>query len=77
MVICLAPPAISMAKGMLRSGTLQAEVWPLHTIPLQGRMDRSRPLHWSANFDEVQDFEHDIRNGMEDWASTTAALAIP
>lgn len=30
------------------------------TVPLFGRA-RQGPLHWSANFDEVQDFEHDIR----------------
>ena len=32
------------------------------TIPLLGRAGMGQgPLHWSANFDEVQDFEHDIR----------------
>ena len=31
-----------------------------NTIELRGRAGRA-PLHWSANFDEVQDFEHDIR----------------
>jgi DNA-binding beta-propeller fold protein YncE len=30
------------------------------TVPLPGRA-RQGPLHWSANFDEVQDFEHDMR----------------
>jgi hypothetical protein len=30
------------------------------TISLEGRGGEA-PLHWSANFDEVQDFEHDIR----------------
>jgi len=30
------------------------------TPPLFGRVDHG-PLHWSANFDEVQDFENDIR----------------
>lgn len=35
-----------------------------NTIPLRGRAGASHgPLHWSANFDEVQDFEHDIRGG--------------
>jgi cytochrome c peroxidase len=35
-----------------------------NTIPLMGRTGTAHgPLHWSANFDEVQDFEHDIRNG--------------
>ena len=33
-----------------------------NTIELRGRAGRA-PLHWSANFDEVQDFEHDIRSG--------------
>ena len=35
-----------------------------NTIPLQGRGGTDHgPMHWSANFDEVQDFEHDIRGG--------------
>ncbi|MGJ7614340.1 MULTISPECIES: RICIN domain-containing protein [unclassified Variovorax] len=33
------------------------------TISLQGKRGTSHgKLHWTANFDEVQDFEHDIRN---------------
>jgi DNA-binding beta-propeller fold protein YncE/cytochrome c peroxidase len=33
-----------------------------NTIALVGRRGTGHgPLHWSANFDEVQDFEHDIR----------------
>jgi len=33
-----------------------------NTISLRGQGgDAGAPLHWSANFDEVQDFEHDIR----------------
>lgn len=32
-----------------------------NTIDLVGRAGGEGPLHWSANFDEVQDFEHDIR----------------
>ena len=33
------------------------------TITLQGKRGTSHgKLHWTANFDEVQDFEHDIRN---------------
>jgi hypothetical protein len=33
-----------------------------NTIDLLGRAGMGHgPLHWSANFDEVQDFEHDIR----------------
>jgi cytochrome c peroxidase len=35
-----------------------------NTIPLAGRGGTAHgPIHWSANFDEIQDFEHDIRNG--------------
>ena len=35
-----------------------------NTIPLRGRAGLAHgPLHWSANFDEIQDFEHDIRAG--------------
>lgn len=35
-----------------------------NTIPLDGRAGTAHgPLHWSANFDELQDFEHDIRGG--------------
>ncbi len=34
-----------------------------NTIDLVGRAGIAHgPLHWSANFDEVQDFEHDIRS---------------
>lgn len=51
------------------------------TPPLFGRVDQG-PLHWSANFDEVQDFEHDIRahqggNGLlsdADFATTSNTL---
>ncbi|MDI1447113.1 hypothetical protein [Polyangium sp. 6x1] len=36
-----------------------------NTTPLAGRAGTAHgPLHWSANFDEVQDFEHDIRGPM-------------
>lgn len=36
-----------------------------NTTPLAGRAGAAHgPLHWSANFDEVQDFEHDIRGPM-------------
>ena len=35
-----------------------------NTIDLLGRAGTGHgPIHWSANFDEVQDFEHDIRGG--------------
>jgi PKD repeat protein len=34
-----------------------------NTIDLQGRAGTAHGrVHWSANFDEIQDFEHDIRN---------------
>lgn len=34
-----------------------------NTISLRGRRGTAQGrLHWSANFDEVQDFEHDMRN---------------
>jgi CxxC motif-containing protein (DUF1111 family) len=32
------------------------------TIALNGRAGGDGPIHWSANFDEVQDFENDIRH---------------
>jgi cytochrome c peroxidase len=36
-----------------------------NTIPLTGRAGAAHgPMHWSSNFDEVQDFEHDIRGPM-------------
>ena len=35
-----------------------------NTIPLEGRAGLGHGnVHWTANFDEIQDFEHDIRNG--------------
>jgi cytochrome c peroxidase len=34
-----------------------------NTIPLRGRGAGHGPIHWSGNFDEIQDFEHDIRGG--------------
>ncbi|HMV69882.1 MAG TPA: hypothetical protein PKA64_23785 [Myxococcota bacterium] len=33
-----------------------------NTASLRGMAERPGPIHWSANFDEVQDFEADIRN---------------
>jgi DNA-binding beta-propeller fold protein YncE len=54
-----------------------------NTIPLLGRAGTGHgPIHWSANFDEVQDFENDIRGPMqgagflsdEDWAESSATL---
>ena len=43
------------------------------------------PIHWSGNFDEVQDFEHDIRGPQAglgflldaDWAETNDTLGAP
>ncbi|MCY1502983.1 Ricin-type beta-trefoil lectin domain-like protein [compost metagenome] len=56
------------------------------TISLQGRRGTSHgKLHWTANFDEVQDFENDIRNEFggtgflsnADWTATQAPLGAP
>jgi len=52
-----------------------------NTISLQGHQVDG-PFHWSANFDEIQDFEHDIRGPMggqgflsdDDWAATDDTL---
>lgn len=51
-------------------GDSDARVWDFtdrgeglrNTTSLIGRKGGHGRLHWSANFDEVQDFEHDIRN---------------
>ncbi len=57
-----------------------------NTIPLFGRAGAGHgPIHWSANFDEVQDFENDIRGGQgghgflseDDWAATSDTLGAP
>ena len=54
-----------------------------NTIPLQGRAAGQLPLHWSGNFDEVQDFEGQIRNFaqglglMSDAAYLTGTRALP
>jgi len=54
-----------------------------NTIGLLGRGGTGHgPVHWSANFDEIQDFENDIRNAFggtgflsdEDWAATSDTL---
>ncbi len=54
-----------------------------NTIDLRGRAGTGHgPLHWSANFDEVQDFENDIRGPMAgaglldaaDWVECQDAL---
>jgi len=51
-------------------GTDDGQVWDFtdrgegfrNTATLQGRSGMGHgPVHWSANFDEIQDFEHDIR----------------
>ncbi|HLP40378.1 MAG TPA: hypothetical protein VK465_02620, partial [Fibrobacteria bacterium] len=60
---------ISCAVCHLEGGT-DARVWDFtdrgeglrRTTTLIGKAGTGQgPLHWSANFDEVQDFEHDIR----------------
>jgi len=57
-----------------------------NTLSLHGRAGTGHgPLHWSANFDEVQDFEHDLRgpNGGRgllseaDWQATSDPLGQP
>ncbi len=57
-----------------------------NTIDLLGRAGTAHgPMHWSANFDEVQDFEGDIRNGQggrgfladSTWAAHMAPLGDP
>lgn len=57
-----------------------------NTISLLGRGGLAHgPLHWSANFDEVQDFEHDLRGpnagrgllGDADFAATDDPLGAP
>jgi len=54
-----------------------------NTIGLLGRGGTAHgPVHWSGNFDEIQDFENDIRNAFggtgflseEDWAATSDTL---
>ncbi|UXH80017.1 Ig-like domain-containing protein [Roseateles amylovorans] len=56
------------------------------TISLQGRQGLGHGrLHWSANFDEVQDFENDVRNAFggtgfmsnADFAATANPLGTP
>ncbi len=57
-----------------------------NTLPLVGRAGVEHgPLHWSANFDEPQDFEHDIRGPQAgqglmddaDFAATDHPLGAP
>ncbi len=54
------------------------------TITLLGRAGMGHgPVHWSGNFDEIQDFEHDIRGGfggtgfMSDTAFNTGTRNTP
>lgn len=56
-----------------------------NTISLLGRGGTAHgPIHWSANFDEVQDFENDIRHAFEglgllddaDWEAGTTAQTL-
>ncbi|MEQ1506623.1 MAG: hypothetical protein ABMB14_30625 [Myxococcota bacterium] len=55
-----------------------------NTISLVGRAGAA-PIHWSANFDEVQDFENDIRGPMagtgfltdDQFAATSDTLGAP
>jgi PKD repeat protein len=56
------------------------------TIALQGRQGLGHgAVHWSANFDEIQDFENDIRNAFggtgfmsnADFAATSNPLGTP
>lgn len=55
------------------------------TVALNGHAGTADgPIHWSANFDEVQDFENDIRNAFggaglmsdEDWQTGTRAQTL-
>lgn len=56
-----------------------------NTISLLGRAGTAHgPIHWSANFDEVQDFEHDLRGPFggtgllddADWLSGTVSTTL-
>ncbi|MCC6214228.1 MAG: PKD domain-containing protein [Polyangiaceae bacterium] len=56
-----------------------------NTISLLGRAGTGDgPVHWSANFDEIQDFENDIRNAFRgtglltdtDWSAGTRAQTL-
>lgn len=56
------------------------------TISLQGRQGTGHGnVHWTANFDEIQDFENDIRNAFggtgfmsnADFAATSNPLGLP
>lgn len=54
------------------------------TLELRGGTEMGR-VHWTGNFDEIQDFEGDIRNGQggtgllsdDDWAATSDSLGVP
>jgi hypothetical protein len=75
-------------------GDQDARVWDFtdrgeglrNTISLLGHRGTAQgPIHWSANFDEVQDFENDIRGPMQgagflseqDWEATSDPLGAP
>jgi len=57
-----------------------------NTTSLEGRAgDGMGPLHWTGNFDEIQDFEHDMRGPFSgegflseaDWKATNDTLGAP
>lgn len=56
-----------------------------NTVSLLGKAGGHGPIHWSGNFDEVQDFENDIRGPQAgagylddaDWEATQATLGDP
>ncbi len=57
-----------------------------NTIPLRGRAGTAHgAIHWTGNFDEIQDFENDIRAGQggsgflsdDDWRATEDPLGAP
>ncbi len=55
-----------------------------NTVSMKGRAGAA-PIHWSANFDEIQDFENDIRGPQQgagflteaDWSVTSETLGSP
>ncbi|MBL8206393.1 MAG: NPCBM/NEW2 domain-containing protein [Blastocatellia bacterium] len=66
----LARDAYISCASCHNDGGQDGRIWDLtgfgeglrNTISLQGRLGAQGFLHWSANFDEVQDFEGQIRN---------------
>jgi cytochrome c peroxidase len=84
---------ISCASCHLDGGA-DAQVWDFtqvgeglrNTIPLAGRAGTGHGnVHWTANFDEIQDFENDVRAGFSgagflldaDFAATEDPLGAP